>query len=147
MVGIEEYGSRAAFNPRQQQKHQDIRSNFIAQPDDYSPPRTGKIVQAYQVIDPSGLTRILVQIRFDDTVAQSTQSTYTKGFILSHTVEEISLLFGELEDLIGHTVSVISNSPVQPEGIATIINTYGSGNLTTANTLSSFGTLLAPAGK
>lgn len=147
MTGIEEYGSRAGFSHRQLKQNQDVRSNFVSTPDKVQPARLGTIIKAHQVISPSGETRILVQIRFDDTVAIDTQATYAEGFILSHTVEEIALLFGELEDLIGHTVAVESTSNNQPHGIATIVSRYSSGNLEVANTLRAFGTILAPAGK
>lgn len=147
MAGMEEYIPRAGFSPRQQASSQHHRSGLVSKPDEHTTERLGKIVKALQIVNESGETRVVVQIRFDDTVAQSTQSSYPNGFILSHTVEEIALLFGGIDDLIGHTVALRSTSTNQPQGIATIVARYGAGNLDAANTLKPFGTLLAPAGK
>jgi hypothetical protein len=92
------------------------------------------------------LERFEVEIRFDGKQSDIQQGSYKRAFILSHTMEELAMLFGDPDTIIGRRVTVESTGTKEDQGLATIVNDSGVGNLAKANTLKPFGTLLAPAG-
>ena len=142
----EEGYSRAGYNSQQQHRSSSFIEGTRPRPDEVTSPRKGIIVKARQVVTKTGVARILVEIRFDRKSSDIQRGSYSRPFPLIHTVEEIAMLYGSLDDLIGLSVSVQTTAGRQDQGIATIINRSGVGDLNKANTLNPFGTLLAPAG-
>jgi hypothetical protein len=103
-------------------------------------------VKYHQRVGPTGLERFEVEIRFDNKQSDIQQGSYKRAFVLSHTLEEIAMIFGDPDTIIGREVTVESSGTREDQGLATIITRSGEGNLEKANTLMPFGTLLAPAG-
>ena len=146
MSNNEETGSRAGFNVAQQRRSEQFLSDKKPRPDEKRQARGGKIVKYHQRVSDTGSERFEVEIRFDDKLSDIQQGSYRRAFVLSHTPEELAALYGDPETIIGKRVTVESNSGKEDQGIATIVNGSGEGNLQKANTLKPFGTLLAPAG-
>ena len=142
----EETQSRAGFNVIQQRKSEGFLSDLRPRPDERRQPRKGKIIRVHQRIGPTGLERFEVEIRFTDKESDIQQGSYRRAFILSHTPEELSMLYGDADTIIGKEVVVESSGAKEDQGVATIVNNSGKGNIEKANTLKPFGTLLAPAG-
>jgi hypothetical protein len=94
----------------------------------------------------TGLERFEVEIRFDGKSSDIQQGSYNRAFVLSHTPEELAMLYGDPDTIIGKEVIVESAGTKEDQGTATIVNSSGKGNLEKATTLAPFGTLLAPAG-
>ena len=113
-------------------------------PDVQRPPRRGKITRVISPVGAEGEKFIYVYIRFYDTISETSQETSTRPFRLSHTAEELAMVYGE--DLVGYEVKVDFMGPDPNQGVATIVNMPSRGDLEAANTLRAFGTLLAPAG-
>lgn len=146
MSNISEQESRAAYTSQQQNKSNEFRAGLRPRPDEKQVVRRGKITKAVQSVTEDGSEWITIGIRFDDMPSDFMQTSFKNGFILSQPVEEIALLYGSLDDLVGLTVSVETSSSRKDTGIATIISDNGRGNLDKFHTLKPFGTLLAPAG-
>jgi hypothetical protein len=146
MSNQEETGSRAGFNEAQQRRSAEYLAELKPRPDEKRQPRTGRIIKHRQLISSTGPEKFEVEIRFDDNQSDIYQGSYGRGFILSHTLEELAMLFGDPDTIIGKRVVVESAGTREDQGMATIISDSGEGNLEKANTLKPFGTLLAPAG-
>jgi hypothetical protein len=146
MSNREETSSRAGYNVVQQNRSEQFLSDIRPRPDEKRQARSGRIVKYHQRIGDGGMERFEVEIRFDDKLSNIQQGSYRRAFILSHTPEELAMLYGDPDTIIGKRVSVESNSGKEDQGIATIVNDSGEGNLEKANLLKPFGTLLAPAG-
>jgi hypothetical protein len=146
MSNREETGSRAGFNEYQQRKSASYLAELKPRPDEKRQPRKGRIVKYHQRVGPTGLERFEVEIRFDNKQSDIQQGSYKRAFVLSHTLEEIAMIFGDPDTIIGREVTVESSGTREDQGLATIITRSGEGNLEKANTLMPFGTLLAPAG-
>ena len=146
MSNREETVSRAGYNTIQQNQSQEYLSGIRPRPDERRQPRKGRIINFHQRVGVTGLERFEVEIRFDDKPSDIQQGSYSRAFILSHTPEELAILYGDPETIIGKRVIVESSTGKEDQGIAIIVNDSGIGNLGKANTLSPFGTLLAPAG-
>lgn len=146
MSNREETCSRAGYSTVQQNQSQEYLSGIRPRPDERRQPRKGIIVRFHQRVGPTGLERFEVEIRFNDKPSDIQQGSYRRAFILSHTPEELAMLYGDPETIIGKKVTVESATGREDQGVATIINESGMGNLGKATTLSPFGTLLAPAG-
>jgi len=146
MSNIEEKTSKAAYNTFQQDKSNQFQASLRPRPDELRSPRKGMITKAYQFTDDTGRTQLRVEIRFDNMRNNITQTTYKSAFALSETIEDIALRYGTIDKLIGKRVVVESSSGRNDQGLATIVNSLGRGNLEQANTLKPFGTLIAPAG-
>jgi hypothetical protein len=146
MSNYEEKHARAGFNESQQQKSFDFLSKIHPKPYEKRQPRRGIITNYHQRISDTGMERFEVEIRFDDKPSDIQQGSYDRAFVLTHTPEELAMIFGDPDTIIGKRVMVDSYGARDDQGIATIINESGMGNLEKANTLKPFGTLLAPAG-
>lgn len=142
----EETTSRAGYSIAQQAKSDVFQSENKPRPDEKRQPRRGRIVKYHQRISPTGEEKFEVEIRFDGKQSDIQQGSYDRAFILSHTMEELAMIFGDPNTIIGKRVTVESSGTREDQGLATIINDSGEGNLEKANTLKPFGTLLAPAG-
>lgn len=146
MSNNREQDSRAGYNISQHQKNAGFRAGLRQRPDENRQPRTGVIVKYHQRISPTGQERFEVEIRFDDKLSDIQRGSYNRAFVLSHTPEDLAMIYGDPNTIVGKRVRVESSSGREDQGIATIINDSGRGNLEKANTLKPFGTLLAPAG-
>lgn len=142
----EETGSRAGYNATQQDRSHKFLSDLKPRPDEKRQPRRGRIVKYHQHVSSTGEENFEVEIRFDGQESDIQQGSYNRSFILGHTMEELAMLFGDPNTIIGKRVVVESTGTREDQGLATIINDSGEGNLEKANTLKPFGTLLAPAG-
>jgi hypothetical protein len=146
MSNREETSSRAGYNTTQQRRSENFLSDIRPRPDEKRHPREGIIVKYHQRVYPTGLENFEVEVRFDDKPSDVQQGSYRRSFILTHTPEELAMLYGDPNTIIGKRVTVESGTGREDYGVATIINSLGRGNLEKANTLKPFGTLLAPAG-
>lgn len=146
MSSFEEKYSRAGYNSRQQAHSTDSRQILARKPDELKKPKRGKIVKATQLADNNGIAKLIVSIRFFDVPSDIQQGSYNTSYVLTHTAEEIAVLYGNIEDIIGMTVMVQSVSGRSDTGSATIIANAGECDLEKASTLKPIGTLLAPAG-
>jgi hypothetical protein len=146
MSSREENCARAGYNVVQQGRSQRFRADLAPRPDEVRGPRRGRIVRYYQRVGSIGIERIEVEIRFDDRSSDIQQGSYGRTFVLSHTPEELAMLYGDPDSIIGKIVEVKSAGLREDQGFATIVGNSGKGNLEKANTLKPFGTLLAPAG-
>jgi hypothetical protein len=145
-MNYEETVSHAGTTTHQQDKSTQQSENLNSRSMQLQKPRKGTIVRGYQLVGESGEDRIYIDIRFDDGLSDITQSSHSKRFTLDLLPTSLSLLYGTLEDLIGLRVLVLASGNRKSQGIATIINEFGRGNLQKASKLKPFGTLLAPAG-
>ena len=146
MSNKEEKGSRSGYNTVMQLQSTEFLSSIRPRPDEKRSPRKGKITKYNQRVGGTGLERFEVEIRFDEKIDDIHQASYRRSFILSHTPEELAMLFGDPDTIIGKRVMVQSSTGQEDQGLAFIVNDSGKGNLEKANTLKPFGTLLAPAG-
>ncbi len=146
-MNINETIPRAASTTQQQYLSNNFIANTKSKITDVQQPRKGTVTDAKQMVDESGSERVYVMVRMDEKLNDIQQSSYpSQGFVLAHTIGELALTHGGLKELIGLTVMIQGNGARLDQGIATIVNASGEGNLDKANTLKSFGTLLAPAG-
>jgi len=141
-----EQSSRAGYTNAQQKLSEQTLKQSKPRPDETRRPRYGVIVRVFQKLSGTGGERIEVEIRFDNKLSDIQQGSYNRGFILNHTPEEPAMLYGDKETLIGKKVVVHTSGDRQDQGVATIVNRNGTGNIDKANMLKPFGTLLAPAG-
>ena len=146
-MNINETLPRAASTTQQQYLSNNFIANTKSKITDVQQPRKGTVTDAQQMVDESGIERVYVMVRLDEKLNSIQQSSYpSQGFVLAHTIGELALAYGGLKELIGLSVMIQGNGARLDQGIATIVNASGEGNLDKANTLKSFGTLLAPAG-
>lgn len=146
-MNINETLPRAASTTQQQYLSNNFIANTKSKITDVQQPRKGTVTDAQQMVDESGIERVYVMVRLDEKLNSIQQSSYpSQGFVLAHTIGELALAHGGLKELIGLSVMIQGNGARLDQGIATIVNASGEGNLDKANTLKSFGTLLAPAG-
>jgi len=145
-MNYEQTSPHAGTTTQQQDKSSQQLENLNSRRTQLQKPRRGTITQAYQLVGENGEDGIYIDIRFDDSLSNITQGTYAKQFTLDLLPTSLSLLYGTLGDLIGLRVLVLASGGRKDQGIATIINEFGRGNLQKASKLKPFGTLLAPAG-